>query len=228
MYAGEIVERGPLDLLYHAPRPPVHAGCCSPRRPISTGLDEPVRLDSGRAAAARPADRRLPVPAALRLRLRRLRRCGRACEQLAARPRRRLPPQRRGCPRERDEPTAARGRRPRRPLPDPPRPRRRRSLRRPRQAGARRRGRVAVAAAGRDARARRRVGLRQDDDGAGGAAARRSGRPGAIRFDGRDLVPLGAARAAAAAAPDPGRLPGSVRVARPAASASARRSRSRC
>ena len=68
MYAGEIVERGPLETIYHSPghpyTPDVVRGVAGSRRARRAGA-----LDPRRAAAARPADRRLPVQAPLRLRL---------------------------------------------------------------------------------------------------------------------------------------------------------------
>ena len=55
MYAGEIVERGPLDLLYHSPGHPysrmLFAASPGPRRAGRAGA-----LDPGSSAAARPAD----------------------------------------------------------------------------------------------------------------------------------------------------------------------------
>ena len=64
MYAGEIVEMGPMEALYHDPRHP-YTRLLFAATPDLTGKDA-RRVDSGRAAAARPRDRRLPVRAALR------------------------------------------------------------------------------------------------------------------------------------------------------------------
>ena len=223
MYAGEIVERGPLD--GHLPRRrgiPTR-GCCSPRRPISPGSTSrcsrfPARRrgSTGRSTAARSRRAATPssTPAATRPRL----------EPLARGPRRRLPPQLDGCRRERRA-GAARGRGPRRPLPDSARDRRvGHAPAAPQRARGRRR--LAVGAAGRDARARRRVGLRQDDDGAGGAAA---GRP-RLRLDPlRRPRPRAARPARAASRSGAGsRSSTRIRTSRSTrASASARRSRSR-
>ena len=83
--------------------------------------------------------------------------------------------------------------------------------------GARGRRRHALAGRRRAGRARRRVGLRQDDDCAGRAQARRS----RVRRDslrGPRHRPARPARAPPAPARDPDRLPGPVRVARPAPS----------
>ena len=71
MYAGEIVEMGAMSTHLPRPAPPLHAHAVR-------GHARPARrrrgaLDPGRAAAARPRDRRLPVRAPLRLGLRALR-----------------------------------------------------------------------------------------------------------------------------------------------------------
>ena len=83
-------------------------------------------------------------------------------------------------------------------------------------------------ARGRDARPRRRVGLRQVDDSAAALLRLHRARPAArSSFDGRDIADARPARAAAAAARDADGLPGPVRVAQSAHDASARSSPSR-
>ena len=73
MYAGRVAEQGPVDALYHDPRHP-YTRLLFAATPDLDDLDGPHRLDSRRAAAARPSARRLPVPPALRPRVRPLQR----------------------------------------------------------------------------------------------------------------------------------------------------------
>ena len=167
----------------------------------------------GHAAAARRGDRRLPVPAALRP-------GGRSAATPSAPLLRRVGDGARGgLPRRRrgagvSERARSGGRGARRPLPGAARARGRAAA--PAAAArARRLGSLVRGRARRDGGARRRVGLRQDDDGAGGAAARRvRQRRRPLRRDRRHRSRR--ARAAAAAAADADHLPGSIRVARPA------------
>ena len=83
MYAGEIVEDGPTDTLYHDPRHP-YTRLLFAATPDLYGEGR-GRLDPGHAAAPRPRDRRLPVRAALRPGVRAVR----ALEPTAARDRHR-------------------------------------------------------------------------------------------------------------------------------------------
>ena len=62
----------------------------------------------------------------------------------------------------------------------------------------------------------RRVGLRQEHPRTDGRPPGRADRAAAIRFRGEDLLALAAGRPAARAAPFPGRLPGSLRLAQSA------------
>ena len=93
MYAGEIVEQGPVDELFHDPRHPVHAtalrGDAGPPRSGRAGLDP------GSTAAARPDAPGLPVPHAVRSVVLPVQ--GRAAAPARGRPRplSRLPPERR-------------------------------------------------------------------------------------------------------------------------------------
>ena len=207
-------------------------GCSSPPRPTCTGTAD-VGLDPGRAAAARPAARRLPVRAALRPRLRAAARssAGRCCAAVGASTRR-LPPERRAPPGSRMS------------VERPPLlevddlvvhyPVRARAV-----GTAARRAAAASCApstasrfslrARRAARARRRVGLRQDDDRADRPAAGRAASRADRASTARDITHLSRARAA----PAPPRAmqiiyPGPVRVARPALPRPRTRSRSRC
>ena len=94
MYAGEIVEEGPTDTLYHDPRHPVHAApLLGHARPVRHGCG---RLHPGHAAETRPRARRLPVPTALRPCLRALPDREAAHAPDRSRPLRGLPPQRPG------------------------------------------------------------------------------------------------------------------------------------
>ena len=83
-------------------------------------------------------------------------------------------------------------------------------------------------AEGTDARARRRVGVRQVDDRAARAAAHRGDVRRRCSFDGQDVLALRRRGPARAAAEDADRLPGSVRVARSADDRRPRSSASRC
>ena len=175
MYAGEIVERGPVDALYHAPRHPYTPPAVRRDARSRDRARRGDRLDSRRAAAARPADR----PAA-------------RSRRAATAPSSRAPSRAAAASSSREghdaachlndlagagvsaEPTLlevddlvvrypiARGLVGSAAAPAAP------------QAVHAVDGVSLSLAAGRDARARRRVGLRQDDDRAGGAAARRS------------------------------------------------------
>ena len=174
MYAGRIVEQGPVDDAVPRPAPPVHAAAVRGHaRPRRAGRGRSSR--SRRAAAARPADRGLPVPAALRPCVRA--RCAGRAPALAEVGERHVA----ACHLHRTRRPAAR-------CAMTPRPARGRGLvvRYPVPRGivgaisARRRASACTRStgspsrsAGRDAGARRRVGLRQDLHGAGGAAARR-------------------------------------------------------
>ena len=71
MYAGEIVEMGDTSEIYHDPRHP-YTRMLFAATPDLLGRRR-GDLDPGGAAAARPRDRRLPVPPALRLGLRAVR-----------------------------------------------------------------------------------------------------------------------------------------------------------
>ena len=220
MYAGEIVEAGPIVDALPRSAAPVHADAVR-------GHARPVRrrrgaLDPRRAAAARPEFRAArsrraatrPSSRARRAHPRRSRSAPATCA---------LPPQRRPCGCGGAVSVSAGRRRQRRcsrstdlvtryPI---------RAGSSARSRGGRSRTVHAVegvsfsVARGRDAGARRRVGLRQDDDRPDGDAhGRADGR--------RDPLPRPGARRprAARAAPDAARhadhLPGSVRVARPA------------
>ncbi len=81
---------------------------------------------------------------------------------------------------------------------------------------ARGRGRLADGQPRRDARDRRRVGLRQVDDRAADACGCSMPTAGTVRFDGQDITQLSHAAAAAAAPADADDLPGPVLVAQPA------------
>ena len=110
---------GPVDALYHDPRHP-YTRLLFAATPDLDDLDGPDRVDPRRAAAPRPSARRLPVPAALRPRVRPVRR-------RAGRSRRSATAATAAChltevARERER--AARGRGSRRPLPGPARDRR--------------------------------------------------------------------------------------------------------
>ena len=144
---------------------PVHAHAV--RRHARPGRHDGRRLDPGRAAAARPAARGLPVRAALRLDLRDLPRAAAAAADGRARGHQAACHLAAGRPHERR--TAAAGARPRRALPAAARARgHARAARGARRA--RRRRHLADGGGGRARRARGRVGLRQDDDRAGGHA----------------------------------------------------------
>ena len=121
MYAGEIVERGPRRRRSTTRRGIRTRGCCSPRLRISTTRAATSRRFRARRRGS-TARSRLPVPAALRQRLRAVRRDAAAA---AARrgPGTRPPATSTTACRCRHE-LAARGRRPRRPLSDPARARR--------------------------------------------------------------------------------------------------------
>ena len=71
MYAGEIVESGPTEALFHTPRHP-YTRLLFAATPDLYGEEEVASIP-GDAAAARPPDHRLPLPPALRPRLRALR-----------------------------------------------------------------------------------------------------------------------------------------------------------
>ena len=118
MYAGEIVESGRVDDLYHAPRHP-YTRLLFAATPDLDDASRRHRLDPRRSAPARPAAHGLPVPAALRQRLRAVRdgdgRCSRA--SLGGQHCGGLPPQRQRIRRRHER--AARGRGPRRPLSAP-------------------------------------------------------------------------------------------------------------
>ena len=124
MYAGEIVEWGAVDALYHEPRHP-YTRLLFAATPDLHGSGD-ARLDPGLAAAARPRARRLPVPAPLRQRLRSLhrpsvRRSRRSASDRAAACHLNDVPAR-GCVSERErERAVAGGRGPGRPLPGPAR-----------------------------------------------------------------------------------------------------------
>ena len=162
--------------------PPVHAHAV--RRHARPGRHGGRGIDPGRPAAARPAARGLPVRAALRLDLRDLPRAAAAAADGG-----------RGAPgglssgrgRRHERRTAAAGARPRRALPAAARARG--HARAPRGARrARRRRHLADGGGGRARRARGRVGLRQDDDRAGGHA--HAGAALGLRRDRRDRTSL--------------------------------------
>ncbi len=77
MYAGEIVESGPMEELYHSPRHP-YTRLLFAATPDLYGEDEVV-VHPRHPAAAGPGPGGLPVPAALRFRVRALRRRAPAC-----------------------------------------------------------------------------------------------------------------------------------------------------
>ena len=93
MYAGRIAELRPDGRAARRAAAPVHAHAV--RRHARPGRHDRRRVDPGRAAAPRPAARGLPVRAALRLDVRDLpRACARRCWPVGARPPGRLPPRR--------------------------------------------------------------------------------------------------------------------------------------
>ena len=125
MYAGEIVERGPLDVLYHAPGHPYTRMLFAASPDLGTG-DAPCsrsrarrRGSTGRSTGVRSGHAATPPspPASMRPRLRR------SSATTTPPPATSTP----GAGVTRAEPTRAGGRGSRRPLPDPPRSRRRRS-----------------------------------------------------------------------------------------------------
>ena len=69
---------------------------------------------------------------------------------------------------------------------------------------------------GRDARARRRIGVRQDDDRPRDPAPHRADRRAPCASTAQDVLALGAGELRRAAAPDADRLPGSLLLAQPA------------
>ena len=95
MYAGEIVEHGSVDALYHDTTASRTRGCSSPRRPTCTATACRCRSPARRRGST--ADRGVPVPPALRPRLRALRGRAAASAHRGTGARRRVPPQRRGC-----------------------------------------------------------------------------------------------------------------------------------
>ena len=82
--------------------------------------------------------------------------------------------------------------------------------------------------AGRDARARRRVGLRQVHHRARRAAAASSPRRASVLFEGQELTTLSSPADAPGAAGPADRVPGPVRLAQPAHAGQRHRSPSRC
>ena len=220
MYAGEIVEQGPLRTILEAPDTRTRGASCSPSR----GSTSPGASASTRSRARRRAWSTLPPGAAsiraARTRCRLQRRRPRAA-RLGSRACRRLPPLGRGEAADVAADPPASGRRHDAPLLVAARRREalpgaaRRVLRRERRARPRRRRDLARGSQRRDARARRRDGLRQvDHRAADDAPAGAEQRPGRLRRD-RHHAPV-----APPAAPAPARgaddLPGSLLVAEPA------------
>ena len=239
MYAGRIVEEGQARAVFRRPAAPVHVG--------ASGLDPAPRPAQAAAAPDHPRPAAVAAStcragcalrAALRLRLRRLPAAGPSssraagpaiCDRVLSSTRGRGPrcawqrASRRAEPRERRE-RASRCSRGRRSSSTSRSGAACCSARSPQRAGGRRR--VVRGARGRDARPRRRVGLRQDDARAAASCActtltggRHVRRAGLSRLSRRELRPA-AARAA-------DRLPGSRTRRSTRASASARSSASR-
>ena len=197
MYAGEIVEMGAMSTIFHDPRHP-YTRMLFAATPDLLGDDEVISIP-GRAAAARPRARRLPVPTALRLGLRAVRDRAPAPLEPVPRPRGALPSQRRDddggrVVSTRRRPADARlleveGLVTRYPIP--------RGLlgtiaRRPKLTVHAVDGVSFSRRRGRDAGAGRRVRLRQDDHRPDGDADGRDSDAGSIRFRGTDITRLGA------------------------------------
>ena len=194
MYAGKVAEEGSVDEIFTRPHHPYTWGLLGSLPRLDADVERLVQIQGSAAVAAEPAER-LPLPSALPVRAGRLQhgRAGAAARlELAAAPAG-LPP-RRGDEGPRGRRSCSRARSRRRPS-----GRRRGSARRrgpgqalpghardrlPEAGGERQGGRRGQlhGQAGGDARRRRRVGLRQVDDGAlPDAPARPDERPDHVR-----------------------------------------------